>query len=54
MKSRRWNDAALNGVGAKMSREQAHGKLLTTLKTKDDKLPFPVAPKGEEKKEKGK
>jgi hypothetical protein len=36
------NEAALNGVGAKMPREEARGKLLTTLKTPNDKLPFPA------------
>ena len=51
------NEAALNGVGAKMTREEARGKLLGTLKGPNDKLPFPtpepvvVAPKKEEKKQ---
>jgi|GEM_PF-3452292 len=36
------NEAALNGVGAKMSRDEAHGKLLGTLKGPNDKLPFPT------------
>lgn len=52
------NEAALNGVGAKMSRDEARGKLLATLKSPNDKLPFPTpepsapaAPKKDEKKE---
>ncbi len=36
------NEAALAGVGAKMSRDEAHGKLLGTLKGPNDKLPFPT------------
>lgn len=36
------NEAALNGVGAKMSRDEARGKLLGTLKGPNDKLPFPA------------
>jgi hypothetical protein len=36
------NEAALGGVGAKMSRDQAHGELLKTLKAPDDRLPFPA------------
>jgi hypothetical protein len=35
------NEAALNGVGAKMPREEARGKLLASLKSPNDKLPFP-------------
>jgi hypothetical protein len=52
------NEAALNGVGAKMPREEARAKLLATLKTPNDKLPFPTPepptpapPKKEEKKD---
>jgi hypothetical protein len=58
------NEAALNGVGGKMSREEARGKLLTKLKTPNDKLPFPTPeppapaptqpPKKDEKKDKDK
>ena len=58
------NEAALAGVGAKMSRDEARGKLLGTLKGPNDKLPFPTpeptvvaapAPKKDDKKdEKGK
>ncbi len=57
------NEAALKGVGAKMSRDEAHGKLMGTLKGPNDKLPFPtpepptpVVKKDEKKddKEKGK
>lgn len=58
------NEAALNGVGAKMSRDEARGKLLGALKGPNDKLPFPTpeppvaaapAPKKDDKKdEKGK
>ncbi len=58
------NEAALNGVGAKMSRDEARGKLLGMLKGPNDKLPFPTpeppvptapAPKKDDKKdEKGK
>lgn len=51
------NEAALNGVGAKMSREEARAKLLANLKGPNDKLPFPApeppappAPKRDEKK----
>ncbi len=36
------NAAALDGVGAKMSLPEAHGKLLGTLKGPTDKLPFPI------------
>lgn len=36
------NAAALDGVGAKMSLPEAHGKLLGTLKGPNDKLPFPI------------
>lgn len=36
------NEAALNGVGAKMSRDEAHSKLLAGLKGPTDKLPFPA------------
>jgi hypothetical protein len=36
------NEAALAGVGAKMSRDEAHGKLMATLKGPNDKLPFPT------------
>ena len=53
------NEAALNGVGAKMPREEARGKLLATLKTPNDKLPFPTpqpqtppAPKKDDKEKK--
>ena len=52
------NEAALNGVGAKMSRGEARGKLLGTLKGPDDKLPFPtpepVPPAAPKKDDKGK
>ncbi len=51
------NEAALNGVGAKMSRDEARGRLLGTLKGPNDKLPFPTpepaappAPKKDESK----
>ncbi len=54
------NEAALNGVGAKMSREKARGELLGTLKGPNDRMPFPTPeplppskkdePKKEEKK----
>jgi hypothetical protein len=51
------NEAALGGVGAKMSREEARAKLLANLKGPNDKLPFPApeppappAPKKDEKK----
>ncbi len=48
------NEAALNGVGAKMSRDEARGKLLGTLKGPNDKMPFPTpeptAPKKDEPK----
>jgi hypothetical protein len=55
------NEAALNGVGAKMPREQARGKLLADLKSPNDKLPFPkpepqtgapTPPKKDDKKDK--
>ena len=36
------NEAALNGVGAKMPRDEARGKLLATLKGPNDKMPFPT------------
>ena len=36
------NYKALEGVGAKMSLADAHGKLLGTLKGPNDKLPFPT------------
>jgi hypothetical protein len=36
------NKAALDGVGAKMSLREAHGKLLGTLKGPTDTLPFPT------------
>jgi hypothetical protein len=36
------NQAALEGVGAKMSLRDAHGKLLGTLKGPNDKMPFPT------------
>ncbi len=36
------NDAALGGVGAKMSRDEARTRLLTTLKKPTDTLPFPT------------
>ncbi|MCS6866844.1 MAG: hypothetical protein RMJ56_13900 [Gemmataceae bacterium] len=36
------NDAALRGVGAKMPLDKAHAELLSTLKTPNDKLPFPT------------
>jgi hypothetical protein len=36
------NEAALNGVGAKMPRDEARGKLLATLKGPNDKMPFPA------------
>lgn len=36
------NEAALNGVGAKMSRDEARGKLLGALKGPNDTLPFPT------------
>lgn len=36
------NQAALEGVGAKMSIRDAHGKLLGTLKGPNDKMPFPA------------
>ena len=54
------NEAALNGVGAKMSRDEARGKLLGALKGPNDKLPFPTpeppeaaapAPKKDDKKD---
>jgi hypothetical protein len=58
------NEAALAGVGAKMSRDEAHGKLMATLKGPNDKLPFPTpeppapaapaAKKDDKKDEKGK
>lgn len=50
------NEAALNGVGAKMSRDKARGELLGTLKGPNDVLPFPtpepVVPKADEKEKK--
>jgi hypothetical protein len=36
------NQAALDGIGAKMPLREAHGKLLGTLKGPNDKLPFPT------------
>lgn len=36
------NEAALNGIGAKMPLRDAHGKLLGTLKGPNDSLPFPT------------
>jgi hypothetical protein len=36
------NREALDGVGAKMSRGDAHDKLLKTLKGPNDTLPFPA------------
>jgi hypothetical protein len=36
------NKAALDGIGAKMSRDAAHAKLMATLKGPNDKLPFPT------------
>jgi hypothetical protein len=36
------NEAALNGVGAKMPLRDAHGRLLSKLKTPNDKMPFPT------------
>ena len=36
------NEAALNGVGAKMSRDEAHGKLLSKLNGPNDPMPFPT------------
>jgi hypothetical protein len=36
------NRDALDGVGARMSREAAHGKLVTALNGPNDKLPFPI------------
>lgn len=56
------NQAALNGVGAKMPLAEAHGKLVGSLKGPSDKLPFPTpepavvaAPaKKDEKKDEGK
>jgi hypothetical protein len=36
------NQAALDGVGAKMSLRDAHGVLLGKLKSPNDKLPFPT------------
>jgi len=36
------NQAALNGVGAKMPLAEAHGKLVGSLKGPNDKLPFPT------------
>jgi hypothetical protein len=58
------NEAALNGVGAKMSQREARDALIAKLKGPNDKLPFPTpeppvpaapAPKKDDKKdEKGK
>ena len=54
------NEAALDGVGAKMSRGEARGKLLGALKGPSDALPFPTpeppvsaapAPKKDDKKD---
>jgi hypothetical protein len=36
------NQAALDGVGAKMPLRDAHGALLGKLKSPNDKLPFPT------------
>jgi hypothetical protein len=36
------NQAALDGVGAKMSQRDAHGQLMTGLKGPNDKMPFPT------------
>jgi hypothetical protein len=36
------NEAALDGVGAKMSLREAHGKMLATVKQPTDKMPFPT------------
>lgn len=36
------NQAALDGVGAKMPLREAHGKLLGSLKGPNDTLPFPT------------
>ncbi|HEY1192290.1 MAG TPA: hypothetical protein VGE74_31990 [Gemmata sp.] len=36
------NEAALNGVGAKMSRDEARAALLAKLKGPNDKMPFPA------------
>jgi hypothetical protein len=36
------NQAALDGVGAKMPLRSAHGQLMTKLKGPDDKMPFPT------------
>lgn len=36
------NEAALNGIGAKMPLREAHGKLLGTLKGPNNALPFPT------------
>lgn len=57
------NYKALEGVGAKMSLADAHGKLTGSLKGPNDKLPFPTpeppvvaapAPKKDDKKDEGK
>lgn len=46
------NEAALNGVGAQMSRDEARGKLLSKLKGPNDQMPFPMPePKKDEKKD---
>lgn len=51
------NEAALNGVGAPMSRDEARSKLLTKLKGPNDQMPFPLpeptqaVPKKDEKKD---
>lgn len=51
------NEAALNGVGAPMSRDEARGKLLSKLKGPNDQMPFPkpeptqAVPKKDEKKD---
>ena len=52
------NQAALDGVGAKMSLRDAHGQLMSKLKGPNDKLPFPtpeppaaVPPKKDDKKD---
>ncbi len=46
------NRAALDGVGAKMSRDEAHNKLVTLLKGPNDKMPFPIPEPGAAKDDK--
>lgn len=48
------NEAALKGVGAKMSLDEAHGKLSSGLKGPNDKLPFPIPEPSTTKDDKGK